>query len=339
MDRQLSDKIRIAGLLCAVMVVFRHSLNLTAFFGEESQAPWLSFTLEHGVSKLTEIAVPYFFAVSGYFFLGRDYYAKGAYVAMLKKKARTLVVPFLLWNVIGLVPLMLTHKFIVEDEPWRYALQLLHSDWNGVLWYVRDLITLMVLVPLYGWIFRLDRWWLYAVVGLWLFSRWIPVDCSWMSSEGLLFFFLGGVLQRKGQRSWTMGMPVLVVATAAWLVSCFAFPFYWPIHGYNTLLGLCVFWCWMDRLPQACHKRLLPLAPLAFFIYVCHSDIVKAMKVALAHVFPANEMVALTAYVVLPFIATALCIAVAKGWEKVSPRTFLLVTGGRGENFKMKNEK
>ena len=33
-NKQLSNKFKIASLLCAIMVVYRHSLNLQAFYGE-----------------------------------------------------------------------------------------------------------------------------------------------------------------------------------------------------------------------------------------------------------------------------------------------------------------
>ena len=59
-SKQLSNKFKIASLLCTVMVVYRHSLNLQAFY-EEGEYKLISTTIETGISKLTEIAVPFFF--------------------------------------------------------------------------------------------------------------------------------------------------------------------------------------------------------------------------------------------------------------------------------------
>lgn len=58
-NKQLSNKFKIASLLCAIMVVYRHSLNLQAFYGE-GEYKLISTTIETGISKLTEIAVPFF---------------------------------------------------------------------------------------------------------------------------------------------------------------------------------------------------------------------------------------------------------------------------------------
>ena len=147
MNKILSDKIRIISFLCTVMVVFRHSLNLQAF-GLSSDGNLHVAVIEYGISKITEVAVPYFFIISGYFFLRHSYYGNGEYMTMVRKKIRTLFVPFLFWNIVGVFPLLLMHQFVFEDTLWKYILQLLNSDWNGVLWYVRDIMTMMVLVPL-----------------------------------------------------------------------------------------------------------------------------------------------------------------------------------------------
>lgn len=81
------------------------------------------------------------------------------------------------------------HQFVFEDTPWKYILQLLNSDWNGVLWYVRDIMTMMALVPLYSWIFTVNNRWLYTVLFILLFINWWPVECRWVSSEGIFFSF------------------------------------------------------------------------------------------------------------------------------------------------------
>lgn len=85
MNKILSDKIRVISFLCTVMVVFRHSLNLQAFGLSSYGNPHVAI-IEHGISKITEVAVPYFFIISGYFFLRYSYYGNGEYMTMVRKK-------------------------------------------------------------------------------------------------------------------------------------------------------------------------------------------------------------------------------------------------------------
>lgn len=93
MDKVLSDKMRVVGFLCTVMVVFRHALNLQAFGIDSMGRSYTSF-VENGISKVTEIAVPYFFVVSGFFFFRKTFYGKGEYWEMLKKKNQNIVHSF-----------------------------------------------------------------------------------------------------------------------------------------------------------------------------------------------------------------------------------------------------
>lgn len=86
-DMELSSKIKIASLLCTMMVVYRHSLNYLAFFNSWT-GHGISGFVEDGVSLLTEIAVPYFFIISGFFFFGFLITKKIITSKCLRKKRR-----------------------------------------------------------------------------------------------------------------------------------------------------------------------------------------------------------------------------------------------------------
>lgn len=329
-EKQLSDKIKIGSLICTFGVVFRHSLNLQAF-GISEFSPSILTYIENGVSKMTEVAVPFFFIVSGFFFMRYAYTSINEYFDMVKKKTKTLFIPFVLWNVLGIIPLLLTHKFVYENNQLCYLTQLLHSDWNGVLWYVRDIMTMMLLAPLYTWIFKVNSSLIYLVFFVFLFYLWLPVDCSWMSSEGMIFFFIGGMLQkRKYVLNLRINKSWLLLLVTLWFISCFIYPKLWTIHRYNTLLGIIILWFALDRIPERFKRYLIELAPFSFFIYVIHLDIIKSMKVFLASAFYRNEVIALLTYIILPVITFWVCILIAKKWSKYLPKTFYIFTGGRG---------
>lgn len=330
MDTVLSNKIRVLGFLCAVMVVFRHALNLQAF-GIDSLGNSYTAFVENGVSKVTEIAVPYFFLVSGFFFLRKTYYGKGEYWEMFRKKFRTLFIPFLFWNIVGCVPLLIMHQFVYENNWWMYGLQILNSNWSGVLWYVRDIMTIMLLAPLYSWLFAVNNRWLYIVVAFILFLHWLPVDCEWVSSEGIFFFFIGGVLQKYSRiLKFQIPASLLSFLLCVWIISSFVYPRYWPIHRYNTLLGLIVFWQLGNYVSVRFMPKLVCLSAYSFFIYVIHADLVKAMKVGIAHLTYGNEMVALASYVTTPLLTIFVSLCLGKFLNKHFPSFFYAITGGRG---------
>ena len=330
MDKNLSDKIKILSFICTVMVVYRHGFNLHTFGLNDCYTSYIGF-IEYGVSKLTEVAVPYFFIVSGFFFFRNSYYDEREFIHMLYKKFHSLFIPFIFWNIVGIIPLMLVNQFVYEENPLRYILQLLHSDWNGVLWYVRDIMTMMVLVPLYAWIFVLNNRWLYGVVLVLLFFNWIPVDCSWVSTEGMFFFFFGGLLQKhQSVISKKIPFPLLSIIGILWIISCFFFPFSWQIHRYNTILGVIILWQMYYFIPKQISSWILNITSFTFFIYVVHLFIIKGMKVSVAQFFEKNEFIALLSYIFIPLLTVSVALYFGKLFNKFLPKIFGIVMGGRG---------
>lgn len=331
MDRMLSNKLKIASLICTLMVIFRHSLNMVAFYGGEKYAAENVYTIETCISILTEIAVPYFFLVSGFFFFRTDFYSSGTYINMLAKKGMSLLLPFVIWNIIGAIILFAAGELPVLEKWSDYFWGLVLSKYDVPLWYVRNLMMMTAVVPLYYWIFKIDKWHIYTIVGIGLLLWWWPVDCAWWSTEGWLYFFLGGVLQRfKRAVEWKMPVGVLVLLTVVWLSFCFFRPKWCiPMNKATTLMGIICFWQLLNYTTSV-WNRLLPMAKYSFFIYVLHIYVIKTMKVTLASQFPENEVVALIAYFVLPFVTFGMLLWVGKVWNSVLPMSFGVITGGRG---------
>lgn len=84
MNKDLSVKISIAGFICTLMVVYRHSLNYLAFFHSWSPQG-LNGIVEDSCMRLTQIAVPYFLWYP-VFLLGKNYYEPQSYRQMIIKK-------------------------------------------------------------------------------------------------------------------------------------------------------------------------------------------------------------------------------------------------------------
>ena len=198
MRKTISEKLKIFSFIATIFVVYRHSLNYLAFFGSSSAEGYNGF-VQDGFMSLTQIAVPYFFLVSGYFFFKKNYYedwnirniGESAWVKMIIVKCRTLLVPFVFWNVIGLLLLIITR------QQYSFSIQsLFNSEWYGPLWYVRDLMFMMSIVPLYQWCFKLDdggnriifsNFILLFVLFL-LIYNWNPIETTFVLLQDVLHF-------------------------------------------------------------------------------------------------------------------------------------------------------
>ena len=143
-----SQKIRNMGILCAFLVVLIHCRPK---FDYGTFGWWVKEFLQNGV---THIAVPFFFIVSGYM-LARD--LKGGYKAAITKRARSLLLPFVLWNVLfWLFSIALQNIDNLvngrEMELWiptvsQFGLWYTDCPLLTPLWYIRALFVLACISP------------------------------------------------------------------------------------------------------------------------------------------------------------------------------------------------
>ena len=327
----LSNKIKIGSFICTIMVLYRHSLNYLAFFNSYEGFGYNKI-IQGSMSIITEIAVPFFFIVSGFFFFEKVYNDRVSYIKMLRKKTQTLLIPFIIWNIYGLFFIML-YDINRLDKPWGSLIyDLCLSNWNGPLWYMRDLIILMVISPLYSWIYKFNNKILYFFIIITMLIFWIPVSSNILSSESILFFITGGILNRN----------VNIVNYKTNEKMLFLFLFIWVILSFNTyinnilllhklniLCGIIVYWMILDYIPNNIQQKIIYLSKYSFIIYVMHAYVVKSIKNIVAYFYWGNEIVALLTYVLLPIITTILIIYISRLWVKSYPKFYYFTTGNR----------
>lgn len=212
MIKRIDDNASVLKVYLTLMVIFVHSFSL---------APACEGTVLYGIKVylsfiIPRVAVPMFFIYSGYFFFkGKDFNMK-TWRGKMKTRLRTLVVPFLLWSVIGAGFFLLLEK----SYRGRGFLEILNGtflmnaytpssslpQWVGYeipkvttlmlpLWYVRDLTLLMIVSPLLGGILRCKALSVATLLGLFGIYLFTDTDkMPYMGVDNLLFFFAGACL-------------------------------------------------------------------------------------------------------------------------------------------------
>lgn len=94
MDNKHRNKITYLSFALASLIIIRHSIGIAIY----TMPGWL-FWGESVLSHLTDLAVPTFFAISGYlFFQNFDY---SSLLRKWKTRFFSIVIPFILWNLFG----------------------------------------------------------------------------------------------------------------------------------------------------------------------------------------------------------------------------------------------
>lgn len=150
----------------AVLVVYLHSRPEVIGAGANLECMPILHSLTTLISgNITRIAVPAFFFISGYlFFLNMERWDWGRYIDKLRRRVHTLVVPFIVWNllVFGLYFCIQTfapsliyneHELIrnygISDYLNAFGFNLFDEPICYQLWFIRDLIVLVLLSPLF----------------------------------------------------------------------------------------------------------------------------------------------------------------------------------------------
>lgn len=356
-DSVKSKTIEWLRFFCAAAVVVLHSAGkplegnavISCQYGAYDT---IRILFSHGLCR---VAVPLFFFISGYlFFTGLEQWNTKVWVAKLKRRCRTLLVPYILWNIISVLfsLAMLYPKFMLHggDAPsvaeWFRNLGGLRLFWdarsgfphNDPLWFIRDLIVLVVFTPvIYQFVKRLK------IVGLALlyvaYLMLIRVRIPGLSLEGLFFFATGAYMSiRKAdftvlfKKLCPVAIGFAIPMVAMMVLTYGRMPDAWEYArrlftpaGVVATIGIAESLFENNRL-----KVNRTLADSSFFIYAAHGTIVLPVVLsALGMIFPATQIWLIVKYIATPVLILAILLPAYWLLRKWMPRTMALLTGGR----------
>lgn len=354
----LSKTITFLRLPLIVGVVFIHTCLTDVNIGgkllvEEGQFPFHDI-LRHLLSEeFARIAVPLFFFMSGFLFFMHTDFSLSAYKAKMRKRIRTLLIPYLFWNIIVLLLFFLTQTFLSSMTSGANKLIVDYgiSDWLNVFWshrdnmpicyqfwFIRDLMVIVLCSPLVYWIVRNLKIAGIILLGfLWCFGIWFSI--TGFSITALFFFSFGAwfavhqhnfVVEFKSLRKPFTYLYILTVAVNTILyhyqISGFHF-----IHNIGIILGLITVITWTAYGIQEGKLRCSALlAGSSFFIYAYHAmPIAFFVKYWVKLTQPASEFTMILGYIVIPFIIVGLGIGIYFLMQRFLPRFTRVITGGR----------
>ena len=309
---------------------------------------FIRIIISQGVAR---IAVPLFFLISGYLFFANFRWSQQTFVKKLITRTRTLLVPFLFWNlaVLAFYALM---QAIPPFRPYFTGSTAVISDlslfefFNVILgikgypiayhfWFIRDLMVMVLLSPLIAIILRFAALpFLLILYGTWVTGTW-PIYIP--DNAGLLFFSAGALCAIKGQNLFAFDrfgrialfalIPIFLVDTlwhTAW------FNIFW--HRTGLIAGVIAsLYLTKWAIPREPVKRmLLRLGDASFFVYAAHEPLLIVVRILSYKFIPiTTPYTVLAIYLCLPVLVMTVLVYGHGRLSQRFPRFLSLVTGGR----------
>lgn len=339
----VSLHLRLIGLISAIFVVYIHATTLK--YGADIS--WLSpigriqGLLSH---NMLHVAIPIFF-LNASFFLFAGLQGVSPLYERMRRRIYSLLVPYLAWSAFWLILVLgLNHlagfQLVEFDGP---VLRHLFVDpLPGQLWFLRDLLMLVVFSPLVLVMpFRLLVVLTISVLCWWLFEQTpsvLSMRQEWyevISNEAIAWFFIGAAAARKPVLTSSLlerGAPItiLILLAAIWLVGPYLTLPSQLAHGISIVAGtLFLLFAINPLAPVARHPIVNFLSGYGFLFYLGHHPALGMLESVIIALAPGSVVLHALVYVFMPLFVIAMIVLVFGSLYRLANPIVFILNGGR----------
>ena len=370
-----SSSIDILRFPLALAVIFIH-LNPQTINIPEANFPTLSGEGIYNIlaisisNVLASIAVPTFFMISGFlFFCNFQKFTWKGYKKKIKSRAKTLIIPYIVWNALVFSIIILTKiiKVFSNHESWDTILKYIQD--NGLhifydchvfmttevnllgtpsymtgpidapLWFLRDLIIVVIFSPLIYYFLKHTHFW--GII--FLFTAYITriwIALPGFSISAFFFFSLGAYFALNNQNIIIFSRQYSKLCTLLSIILFLSCVWY---DGNHTIIGaniiplyiVCTIFLLFNVTSIIVEKYRLKANPIllksCFFVYASHAVYILSLtRKSIHHIIYWNDGIAkIICYILTPFMTAAICVFIYYILTKYFPKIALPLTGFR----------
>ena len=300
--------------------------------------------------------VAFLFIVSGFLFFGNFNLSLNSYIEKLRSRFWTLLIPYLFWNLALLAMVLILsnipiassivqggYKAYIGDYKLANFIDCLTGSKSGYpialpLWYIRDLIVMVILSPVFLLVARKIPY-----IGLALFATpWLLhlklgfIGIQWL---GPVSFYLGCLIAIQNfDLTWIDRRKGLIISLYLAMTFVLAIMETSEIETFQHLLQCCTrvvgtmaIWSVSDLVAGTLEKLCLNLSSLAFFVYAAHEPTARVLKKVFERFAKdSNSITVMVCYLLTFTIATLITLAVGSFLQRYTPKFFQVITGARG---------
>jgi len=341
----------------------------TKQIGNNALFPVSTICRELFSQTLGRLSVPTFFFISGFlFFLHIDKFTGAVYVKKLKNRTKTLLIPYLFWNLLSLAafyavyhaPILSSYFSDTQEYTWHYLLQALWALPNDGIevakypiayqfWFIRDLMVMVILTPVVYFLVKKFRLYAVGILGILWFFGWWQLYFPWLAGQGLnikaLFFFTAGAWFSINKRNFVddadkiakwafMLYPPIAIADVLTKLYIPNGQYVCPslINNSGILIGIVASFALAAYLLKTGKAHVSTfLASASFFVFAVHEPLfLSRLRTRVFVIFRPESDGSLTAvYFLLVIVVTVVTLGLYWLLQRYLPKFTGVITGGR----------
>jgi fucose 4-O-acetylase-like acetyltransferase len=341
-----------------VLLVFIHGYNVSndPLFATSNIDEPLTITnfIEYFIANgLLRFRIPLLMLISGYLIA---YKQDASYLQLIKKKVKTLIVPYVLFSTITILLMALVEQLFMTtntDGLWgkKISTYSIHDFFYRIvispipfqLWFLRILFLFIVGYPVIK--YCLQKAPIPFLIVLFILRAVFNSD-----HYTLVFYFAAGIYLQL-QKINIDAKPtffntnlwlciVLVLVTIKTLVAFGGKPYFGKytsfileiLHLAHVIPSVFIAWFGLDKLVNYCMKQrwFVAIMGSSFFIFACHEPLMVMLIKPYVTLLGGGETAKLIAFFTLPIAMLILCISFDALVSKASPWFYNFLTGNRG---------